>query len=211
MSSLLVLPSGQILCIRQWCARCSTAARRSRRDSPAARGGHTPRDAPGSDACSRSGLPLLAICPNRHRRLIPFRLLRTNKDDRTPLYDRPFKCKECGSPKVTLFAIESQGELTAIQRGLSPSKGSADAPTTHPRADADPPLVSPGHRAESLLLGFAFGIAQPVGFFVLAPTGGRFIASRRATARRAGMCDHGCRRAPLPLRVLPRRSRGCNA
>jgi hypothetical protein len=95
-----------------------------------------PRDAPGSDACDRSGRPLLAICPNQHRRLIPFRLLKTNAGDRTPLYGRPFKCKECGSPGVTLFAIESQGELTAIQRGLSPSKGPAEAPTTHLRRDS---------------------------------------------------------------------------
>jgi hypothetical protein len=96
-----------------------------------------PRDAPGSDACNRSGRPLLAICPNQHRRLIPFRLLKTSNDDRTPFYVRPFKCKECGSPEVTLFAIESQGELTAIQRGLSPSKGPAEVPTTHPRANPD--------------------------------------------------------------------------
>jgi hypothetical protein len=99
-----------------------------------------PRAAPGSYACSRSDLPLLGVCPNGHRRLIPFRLLRTNKDDRTPLYDRPFKCKECGSPKVTLFAIESQGELEEVQRGLSPSIGSAEAPTTHPPADPDADL-----------------------------------------------------------------------
>ena len=95
------------------------------------------RDAPGSDACNRSGLPLLAICPNRHRRLIPFRLLKAHADDRTPLYGRPFKCKECGSPEVTLFAIESQVELREVQRGLSPSKGPAEAPTSHPRADPD--------------------------------------------------------------------------
>jgi hypothetical protein len=35
----------------------------------------------------------------------------------TPLYGGPFKCKEGGSPKVTLLAIESQGELTAIPSG----------------------------------------------------------------------------------------------
>jgi len=96
-----------------------------------------PRDAPGSDACGISGRPLLAICPNRHRRLIPFRLLKTHEDDRTPLYGRPFKCKECGSPEVTLFAIESQGELDEVQRGLLPSKGPAEAPTTHPATDPD--------------------------------------------------------------------------
>ena len=66
------------------------------------------RDAPGSVACDRSGLPLLAICPIGHNRLVPFRLLKTSETDRTPLYGRPFKCKACGSREVTLFAVESQ-------------------------------------------------------------------------------------------------------
>lgn len=82
-----------------------------------------PRDAPGSDACGRSGMPLLAICPNGHRRLIPFRLLKTHDNDRTPLYGRPFKCKACGSPEVTLFAIESQAEMYGVRQTLP--KGSA--------------------------------------------------------------------------------------
>jgi hypothetical protein len=43
------------------------------------------RDAPASAACGRSGLPLLAICPNGHRRTVPFRLLKTSDGDRTPL------------------------------------------------------------------------------------------------------------------------------
>jgi hypothetical protein len=50
-----------------------------------------PRDAPGSVACGRSGLPILAICPIGHNRLLPFRLLKTSETDRTPLYGRPFK------------------------------------------------------------------------------------------------------------------------
>jgi hypothetical protein len=37
-----------------------------------------PRDAPGSIACGRSGLPLLAVCPAGHRRTVPFRLLKTS-------------------------------------------------------------------------------------------------------------------------------------
>jgi hypothetical protein len=77
------------------------------------------RGAPGRVACGRSGLPLLAICPNGHRRTVPFRLLKTSADDRSPLYSRPFKCKACGSRDVTLFAIESQAELAEIQRGLA--------------------------------------------------------------------------------------------
>jgi hypothetical protein len=66
-----------------------------------------PRDAPGSVACGRSGLPLLAICPIWHNRLVAFRLLKTSETDRTSLYGRPFKCRACGSREVTLFAIES--------------------------------------------------------------------------------------------------------
>jgi hypothetical protein len=44
-----------------------------------------PRDAPGSAACGRSGLPLLAICPIGHNRLVAFRLLKTSETDRTPI------------------------------------------------------------------------------------------------------------------------------
>jgi len=44
------------------------------------------RDAPGSVACGRSGRPLLAVCSSGHRRMIPFRLLKTSETDRTPLY-----------------------------------------------------------------------------------------------------------------------------
>ena len=68
-----------------------------------------PRDAPGSVACGRSGLPLLAICPIGHNRLVPFRLLKTSETNRTPLYGRPFKCRACGSREVTLFNIKSSG------------------------------------------------------------------------------------------------------
>lgn len=97
-----------------------------------------PRDAPGSIACGRSGLPMLAVCPSGHRRTVPFRLLKTSEDDRTPLYGRPFKCKACGSPEVVLFAVESQAELDKVRASL-PSRDVAQAPTTHrpldPRAN----------------------------------------------------------------------------
>ena len=94
-----------------------------------------PRDAPGSIACGRSGLPLLAICSNGHRRTIPFRLLKTGNDDRTPLYGRPFKCKACGSREVTLFAIQSQAELDEVQGARAGPPQAARAPTTHPARD----------------------------------------------------------------------------
>jgi hypothetical protein len=75
------------------------------------------RDAPGSIACGRSGLPLLAICPNGHRRTVPFRLLKTSEHDRTPLYGRPFKCRECGSREIAaLYAIEPQAELDELRQ-----------------------------------------------------------------------------------------------
>jgi hypothetical protein len=100
-----------------------------------------PRDAPGSVACGRSGLPLLAICPIGHNRLVAFRLLKTSETDRTPLYGRPFKCKACGSREVTLFAIESQAELNAIQQAMAGPKQPAQAPTTHARPDPDRGLI----------------------------------------------------------------------
>jgi hypothetical protein len=96
-----------------------------------------PRDAPGSVACGRSGLPLLAICPIGHNRLVPFRLLKTSETNRTPLYGRPFKCRACGSREVTLFNIKSQAELDAVWLSLPPLS-SAPAPTTHPRAPFEP-------------------------------------------------------------------------
>jgi hypothetical protein len=86
------------------------------------------RDAPGSVVCRRSGLPLLAICPNGHRRTVPFRLLKTSETDITPLYGRPFKCKACGSPEVVLFAVENHTELNEIQRALAGPPEPAKAP-----------------------------------------------------------------------------------
>jgi hypothetical protein len=94
-----------------------------------------PRDAPGSVACGRSGLPLLAVCPCGRRRLVPFRLLKTSEIDRTPIYARPFKCKACGSREVTLFAIESQAELDEIQCAIAGPPQPVRAPTTHPARD----------------------------------------------------------------------------
>jgi hypothetical protein len=78
-----------------------------------------PRDAPGSVACDRSGLPLLAVCPRGHRRLVPFRL----------------QCRACGSREVTLFSIDGQAELDAIQRALAGPPQPARAPTTHRARD----------------------------------------------------------------------------
>ena len=94
-----------------------------------------PRDAPGSVACGRSGLPLLAVCLCGRRRLVPFRLLKTSETDPTPLYGRPFKCRACGSRDVTLFAIESHAELKAVQEALAGPPQAAQAPTTHPPPD----------------------------------------------------------------------------
>jgi hypothetical protein len=100
-----------------------------------------PRDAPGSVACGRSGLPLLATCPTGHRRTVPFRLLRTSESDRTPLYGRPFRCRTCGSPEVTLFAIEDRLELAAIQLALAGPPKPAEAPTTHRPPDPNSDLL----------------------------------------------------------------------
>jgi hypothetical protein len=93
------------------------------------------RNAPASVACGRSGRPLLAICPKGHRRFIPFRLLKTSAADRTPLYGRPFKCRVCGSPEVTLCDIESHAELDDLHNAMAEQPKPAKAPTTHPPCD----------------------------------------------------------------------------
>ena len=77
-------------------------------------------DAPGSAACGRSGLPLMAVCPAGHRRSVRWRSLKTDNDDETPLCGRPFKCFVCGSRDVTLFAIETQAELDAVHSTFLP-------------------------------------------------------------------------------------------
>lgn len=97
------------------------------------------RDAPGSAACDRSGLPLLAVCPAGHRRTIPFRRLHTGPGDASALYRRTYKCKVCGSTDVTLYAIESQEELDAI-RSSWPREHVQGGPTSSylPDPDAEP-------------------------------------------------------------------------
>ena len=100
-----------------------------------------PRDAPGSVACGRSGLPLLALCLAGHHRTVPFRRLKTSETDQTPIYGRPYRCGKCGSREVTLFAIESQAELDEIQQALAGPKQPAQAPTTHARPDPDRGLI----------------------------------------------------------------------
>jgi hypothetical protein len=100
-----------------------------------------PRDAAGSVACGRSGLPLLAICPIGHNRLVAFRLLKTSETDRTPLYGRPLKCKVCGSREVTLFAIVRQSGHRV------PHRQQAD---DGDREQTDPPPPEPAEVALSL-------------------------------------------------------------
>ena len=89
-----------------------------------------PKDAPGKVACGRSGLPLLARCTCGHEHLIAWRLLKTHDEDETPLYGRRFKCKACGrGNQATLFALETETELTAIrleQERLAPPKSAAE-------------------------------------------------------------------------------------
>jgi hypothetical protein len=88
-----------------------------------------------SVVCGRSGRPLLAICPIGHRRFIPFRLLKISAADQTPLYGRPFMCWACGSPEVTLYDIESQAELDALQSAMAEPPKPAKAPTILPPRD----------------------------------------------------------------------------
>jgi len=100
-----------------------------------------PRDAPGSVACGRSGLPLLAICPGGHRRTVPFRLLKTADHDRSLLYGRPFRCRACGSPEVSLFLVDDQAELEEIRRVLAGPPRPPEAPTTDRARDPNADFV----------------------------------------------------------------------
>jgi hypothetical protein len=81
------------------------------------------------------------VVPARASSAFRFRLLKTGPDDRTPLYGRPFRCKACGGREVTLFAIESQAELDAVQQAMAGPKQPAEAPTTHARPDPDKGLI----------------------------------------------------------------------
>lgn len=92
-----------------------------------------PRTATGHDACGRSGLPLIALCPCGCRRSIPFRRLKTDFGDTTPLYGRPFQRFVCGSRDVTLFALETKQDLDAVRSSLRypPETDERSAPTTH--------------------------------------------------------------------------------
>jgi hypothetical protein len=76
------------------------------------------RDEPGPVVCGRSGLHCSPSAQPDTGAPCPFRLLKTSADDRSPLNGRPFKCRECGSPAATLFAIESQAELEGVQAAL---------------------------------------------------------------------------------------------
>ena len=100
-----------------------------------------PRDAPGSVACGRSGLPLLALCLAGHHRTVPFRRLKTSETDQTPIYGRPYRCGKCGSREVKLFAIEYQAELDAIQQAMTGPPQAAKAPTTHAQQDPNESFV----------------------------------------------------------------------
>jgi hypothetical protein len=61
--------------------------------------------------------------------------VRTSESDQTPLYGRPFKCRACGSPEVTLYDIESQAELDALHSAMAEPPKPAKGPTTHPSRD----------------------------------------------------------------------------
>ena len=100
-----------------------------------------PRDAPGSVACGRSRLPLLALCRAGHHRTVPFRRLKTSETDQTPIHGRPYRCGKCGSREVTLFAIDDQAELDAIQQAMAGPPQAAKAPTTHAQQDPNESFV----------------------------------------------------------------------
>lgn len=96
------------------------------------------KEAPGEAACGYSGRPLLAVCSCGQRRTVPFRKLRTDFGDRTPIYDRPFRCKDCQSTEVTLFAFDDPAEFYRMWDEL---RGPPEPLREHstPDPDARPP------------------------------------------------------------------------
>lgn len=80
-----------------------------------------PRDAAGQAACGYSGRPLLAVCPCGRRRTVPFRLLKTDFGDATPIYGRRYRCKACQGSEVTLYAFDDWNEFARIRDELRPS------------------------------------------------------------------------------------------
>ena len=69
--------------------------------------------------------------------LVPLDKISARGSDMTPLHTLPLKCAACGGREVTLFAIDSQAELVAIQQAMAGPREPAQAPTTHARSDPD--------------------------------------------------------------------------
>lgn len=100
-----------------------------------------PKNAPGEAACGYSGRPLVAVCPCGGRRSIPFRKLKTDFGDKTPIYGRPFQCKECKSSEVTLFVFDDPAEFYRLWDDLR------DPPEPlRPHSTPDPDARSPDRR-----------------------------------------------------------------
>ena len=97
------------------------------------------KDAPGEAACGYSGRPLLAVCSCGRRRTVPFRKLRTDFGDKTPIYGRPFRCKDCQSTDVTLFALDDIPEFERIRDELL----SPEPARLHSTPDPDAPPPDP--------------------------------------------------------------------
>lgn len=72
------------------------------------------KDAPGEAACGYSGRPLLVVCSCGQRRAVPFRKLRADFGDKSPIYGRPFRCKACQSSDVTLFVFNDPAEFYRV-------------------------------------------------------------------------------------------------
>ena len=97
-----------------------------------------PKNAPGEAACGYSGRPLLAVFSCGGRRTVPFRKLRTDFGDKTPIYGRPFRCRTCQDGEVTLFVFDSIPEFERVRDELrrppEPLRGHST-----PDPDAPPP------------------------------------------------------------------------
>ena len=69
---------------------------------------------------------------------MPWRKLKTDFGDRSPIYGRPFRCKTCQGGEVTLFVFDNISEFELVRDEL---RGPPEPRQHHstPDPDARPP------------------------------------------------------------------------
>jgi hypothetical protein len=107
-----------------------------------------PRDAPGSVACGRSGLPLLATCSNGHRRLVPL-----VRHPIRPGLDAVLLQQECRLAATSACRVWSGRSprpwwLKPIRRARTPRQRAAISTSSSTWPEPDPAAARPGKATE---------------------------------------------------------------